>query len=463
MSRPQSAAASGPRRTEVDPARAAAFDVLRTVRVEKAYTNLVLPAVIRHYKLTGRDAAFTTELASGSIRMRGTYDAIIAACADRPLTKIEARVLDALAPGRAPAPVDAGARRTRRSAPPWTSCTCAVARARPGSPTRCCARSPSTTSTSGSPRWRPTSAPRRPSTSRSPTATPSGWSTSCAPSSAPSELPALLAADNVAPTVTLVARPGRVDARRAAGRPDAVLAVRHGAAQRRPRRREGGGPGPRRGPGRGLAAGRARPRRRHRSRDRTCAGSTCAPDPAASRPCWPGSPPSAARRSSPTSRRRTGAGWSPGRSTAPTAWPASSPPTAPGRRTGPAASTGSWSTPRAPGLGALRRRPEARWARKTDDLVALVMLQRQLVNAALDLVRPGRRAALRHLLAGALRDRDRGQRDRPDAPRRRARGRVRPAAQVPDCAGPVPGTLQLWPHRHGTDAMFMALFRRTEA
>jgi 16S rRNA (cytosine967-C5)-methyltransferase len=32
---------------------------------------------------------------------------------------------------------------------------------------------------------------------------------------------------------------------------------------------------------------------------------------------------------------------------------------------------------------------------------------------------------------------------------------------VPDCAGPLPGTVQLWPHRHGTDAMFMALLRRS--
>jgi 16S rRNA (cytosine967-C5)-methyltransferase len=31
---------------------------------------------------------------------------------------------------------------------------------------------------------------------------------------------------------------------------------------------------------------------------------------------------------------------------------------------------------------------------------------------------------------------------------------------VPDCAGPLPGTLQLWPHRHGTDAMFMAVLCR---
>ena len=31
---------------------------------------------------------------------------------------------------------------------------------------------------------------------------------------------------------------------------------------------------------------------------------------------------------------------------------------------------------------------------------------------------------------------------------------------VPDCDGPLPGTVQLWPHRHGTDAMFIALLRR---
>jgi 16S rRNA (cytosine967-C5)-methyltransferase len=34
-------------------------------------------------------------------------------------------------------------------------------------------------------------------------------------------------------------------------------------------------------------------------------------------------------------------------------------------------------------------------------------------------------------------------------------------AGVPRSEGPVPGTIQLWPHRHGTDAMFMALFRRS--
>ncbi len=83
-------------RTAVDPARLAAYDVLKAVRVDDAYTNLVLPSVLRQHGLSGRDAAFATELASGTLRRRGTYDAVLAACVDRPLAKVEAKVLDAL-------------------------------------------------------------------------------------------------------------------------------------------------------------------------------------------------------------------------------------------------------------------------------------------------------------------------------------------------------------------------------
>ena len=80
----------------VDPARMVAFEVLKAVRVEDAYTNLVLPALLRQHGLSGRDAAFATELVSGTIRWQGTYDAILAACIDRPLRKVESKVLDAL-------------------------------------------------------------------------------------------------------------------------------------------------------------------------------------------------------------------------------------------------------------------------------------------------------------------------------------------------------------------------------
>jgi len=88
-----------PRRKPLDPARRAAFDVLRAVSQRDAYANLALPAILRERDITGRDAAFATELASGTIRRRGTYDAILAACTDRPLSKVEAKVLDALLVG----------------------------------------------------------------------------------------------------------------------------------------------------------------------------------------------------------------------------------------------------------------------------------------------------------------------------------------------------------------------------
>ena len=66
-----------------DPARRAAYDVLRAVADRDAYANLLLPALLAERGLTGRDAAFATELTYGTLRGRGTYDAILAACSDR--------------------------------------------------------------------------------------------------------------------------------------------------------------------------------------------------------------------------------------------------------------------------------------------------------------------------------------------------------------------------------------------
>jgi 16S rRNA (cytosine967-C5)-methyltransferase len=70
-------------RTHADPPRRAAYDVLRAVADRDAYANLLLPSVLRERGLTGRDAAFATELTYGTLRGRGTYDAILAACSDR--------------------------------------------------------------------------------------------------------------------------------------------------------------------------------------------------------------------------------------------------------------------------------------------------------------------------------------------------------------------------------------------
>ena len=70
-------------RPRTDPARRAAYDVLRAVADRDAYANLLLPALLTERNLTGRDAAFATELTYGTLRGRGTYDAILAACSDR--------------------------------------------------------------------------------------------------------------------------------------------------------------------------------------------------------------------------------------------------------------------------------------------------------------------------------------------------------------------------------------------
>ena len=51
-----------PRRRPLDPARQAAFDVLRAVSERDAYPNLLLPVLLRERKISGRDAAFATEL-----------------------------------------------------------------------------------------------------------------------------------------------------------------------------------------------------------------------------------------------------------------------------------------------------------------------------------------------------------------------------------------------------------------
>ncbi len=75
--------ASRPGRRRADPARRAAYDVLRAVADRDAYANLLLPALLTERGLTGRDAAFATELTYGTLRGRGTYDAILAACSDR--------------------------------------------------------------------------------------------------------------------------------------------------------------------------------------------------------------------------------------------------------------------------------------------------------------------------------------------------------------------------------------------
>lgn len=79
-----------------DAAREAAYEVVERVDTEGAYANLVLPRLLRQRKITGRDAAFATELAYGTLRTRGVIDAVIAECSSRELKKVSPAVLAAL-------------------------------------------------------------------------------------------------------------------------------------------------------------------------------------------------------------------------------------------------------------------------------------------------------------------------------------------------------------------------------
>lgn len=84
------------REGEPDAPRRAALDLLAAVRERDAYANLVLPELLRARRITGRDAALATELGYGTCRAAGLLDAVLAACVDRPLAEVDGDLLDAL-------------------------------------------------------------------------------------------------------------------------------------------------------------------------------------------------------------------------------------------------------------------------------------------------------------------------------------------------------------------------------
>ena len=111
------------------------------------------------------------------------------------------------------------------------------------------------------------------------------------------------------------------------------------------------------------------------------------------------------------------------------------------------------------GLGALRRRPDARWRRAPGDIDHLHDLQTRILLASIESTKPGgvvayvtcspHRRETSDVVAEALR---RSPADLIDTPAL--------LPEVPECASSLgPRFMQLWPHRHGTDAMFMALLR----
>ncbi|MFB8385919.1 RsmB/NOP family class I SAM-dependent RNA methyltransferase [Microbacterium sp. NPDC055910] len=82
--------------SRVQSARRVAFETIRAVHESDAYANLLLPKSIDRAGLSTADAGLATELTYGTLRREGTYDAVIALAADRPVHEIDPTVLDAL-------------------------------------------------------------------------------------------------------------------------------------------------------------------------------------------------------------------------------------------------------------------------------------------------------------------------------------------------------------------------------
>lgn len=70
--------------------------MLTAIRERGAYANLTLPGLIDRAELDARDAALATELGYGTVRWQGSLDAILAQCLDRPLSELDPPVLDVL-------------------------------------------------------------------------------------------------------------------------------------------------------------------------------------------------------------------------------------------------------------------------------------------------------------------------------------------------------------------------------
>ncbi len=452
---------------EPDPARLAAFEVLTAVREQDAYTNLALPGALQRRGVSGRDAAFATELVSGTIRRQGSYDAVLAAGVDRSLTDVDPAVLDALRLGahqilamRVPAHAAVGT---------TVDLVRSAVGHRPAGFVNAVLRR---VTAHDLPAWLRTVAP-------DPSSDPVGYvsvvhshprwvvTELAAALDVPVEDPEveeLLAAHNAAPRVTLAARPGlsAVEELVAAGgvqsstSPFAVTLSR-------------GDPGsvPAVAEGRAgvqdegsqlvalAAAGAAVAGSDERWLD-MCAGpggkSALLAALAASRGARllasDALPHRARLVASAVRRARSGL---------------LGVITADGRRPAWRPATFDRVLVDAPcsGLGALRRRPEARWRRKRADLDDLVPLQKALLASAIESVRVG------GVVAYATCSPVLAETAEVVAPALEGRADVvlEDAAPLFDglatpYEGPLPGTVQLWPHRHGTDAMFLALLRR---
>jgi 16S rRNA (cytosine967-C5)-methyltransferase len=432
-----------------DRARLLAFDVLRAVAERDAFANLELSRLLRDRRVTGRDAALATELVGGTLRLRGAYDAVIDQLVDRTL---DDPVRDALRLGTH----QLLSMRVPTHAAVGTTVDLVKQRIghRPSGLVNAVLRKVAARTLE---QW----LEGRPMADRF---SHPDWIVEALDRALgrPDELEALLAADNERPAVTLVARPGLAVREELGGTPLPIspyaVAMHGGDPGEVPAVREGRA-GVQDAGSQLVAVALARAHvdgRDERWLD-LCAGPggkaallaalaaqagarTLANEPQVHR-----------AQLVAQAARACGAGLL-------------GVVAGDGRR--PAWLPGAFDRVLvdAPcsGLGALRRRPESRWRRTATDVADLVPLQQALLGAAIDSVRPG--GVVVYATCSPVVEETAGVvgavlAQRTDVALEPAMALL-PEARDAESAH-VAGAVQLWPHRHGTDAMFIALLRRT--
>ena len=438
----------------VDAPRAVAFDVVRRVSDDDAFANLILPKALRKQKLTGRDAAFATEITYGTLRTLGVVDAVITECSSRSLEAISPAVVDALRLGayqvlytrvEAHAAVDTTVRLVEASGE-------FKAKGFANGIMRTITRTPAKV-------WLDKLAPQGEIAGIAfKYAHPTWIAESFSRVLGLGELEAALAADSDRPSVHLVARPGEISAEELA----LVTGNEEGRFSPYAVYMESGDPGQLEPVRQGLAAVQD-------EGSQLIARAVCeAPVEGEDTGRWldlcagPGGKAALMGALARIDSAHVDAvEVSPHRAALIEKTVSDLPVdvhVADGRNPGVGQGYDRVLVD-APcsGLGALRRRPEARWRKSESDIAELTQLQFELLSSALNLVRPGG-VVIYSTCSPDLRE-TRGIVDR--AVRELGATELDAHALIPDM-GDVghEKSVQMWPHRHGTDAMFFAALRR---
>lgn len=77
-----------------DAPRLLAYDIISEVNRQDGYSNLLLPQALSSTTFDERDRGFTTELVYGTLRMQGLYDFIFSQISDRPWGEVDPDIVD---------------------------------------------------------------------------------------------------------------------------------------------------------------------------------------------------------------------------------------------------------------------------------------------------------------------------------------------------------------------------------